>query len=621
MEKKKEIAKNISSGAEKVERIETEKTGENTTKTRAKKSVNSNTGRSNAKKTVRKTTAKKTEKAPVETVEMVEKTTGSTGEKAKRESERAKKRVELALKRKQAQAEKAEKRKAEKAARRKQAEEKRAAKRRKTAEKKSERAKRKQEAAAKREAKRKELAERRKARSQQRNGDRSRKKTDGKKRRVSGYGGWLAAVVSLGAITLALSTVVTLGAVDMAGLRRGANMNYRGTLYEFVGVMDNLDDDLDRVRVSASPAQQSRILTDLLVQARVAETDLEKLPVEGEADRNLTSFINRTAAEAERLLSKLRNGGTLDQKDAETLEGLYQTNHAVREYLDKLSAELTDKDMQGFLKGAKSKIGETLKNIENATLPENGKLLPSFWEMKGAGMSRTTTDQDKKDTKIASETAESRVKGYFSDYAVRKVEYTGETVSKGQDAYNFILTDKDGGAIYAQVSEFDGSLLRFDYYKDCRKQNFDLGNAQTIAETFMDKLGYENMTVVRSSESGATADFLFVYEANGYVFYPEAVKVKVCEERGVVSGFDASAYARNAKRRIEPSVKLTLEQAEAKLHSSLTVSHARPCVIDVKGRERTAYEFLCAYGDSQYVIYLDGQTGNEISIVNLENLR
>ena len=51
--------------------------------------------------------------------------------------------------------------------------------------------------------------------------------------------------------------------------------------------------------------------------------DLEKLPFAAEQDLNMTSFINRTAMECERMLAKLRNGETLSAKDKETLAKLH----------------------------------------------------------------------------------------------------------------------------------------------------------------------------------------------------------------------------------------------------------------------------------------------------------
>ena len=190
----------------------------------------------------------------------------------------------------------------------------------------------------------------------------------GNKNRRPEIGGRLALSVT----TLTLGAVVTVGAIDMKETKQGITTAYRGNLYELTGLIENVDGDLERIRVSASPAQQQRILTDLLVQTRLAESVLEKLPVNAESDGNVTAFINRTAAVSEMLLAKLRLGGQLDQKDGELLEKLYQTNRKVRGIMDGLIGEIEDKDLMEYLKGeGEDKFTEAIRNVENATIEEN----------------------------------------------------------------------------------------------------------------------------------------------------------------------------------------------------------------------------------------------------------
>ena len=81
--------------------------------------------------------------------------------------------------------------------------------------------------------------------------ERKQKEKSQKKRRVEGYGGWLAAVVALSFSTLTLGAIVTVGAVDMVKTKQGVTSAFRGVAYEFVGAIDDLNDDLDRVRISA----------------------------------------------------------------------------------------------------------------------------------------------------------------------------------------------------------------------------------------------------------------------------------------------------------------------------------------------------------------------------------
>ena len=642
---KQEVAVNVSSGAEKVENIEkqtvkkTEVLQTPTQKKRASEKVS-------AKGEAALGSEKKTERVNAKEVNA-----RSAGGKAEKESAAAKARVEKALKKKEEKA----KKKAEKLARAKQRKEERAKRiaafKKRVAEQNADAEKRlaqKKADAEKHAAERKMLAEKRaaereekirqrahekanrnKARAQkraerekQKREKRQTRKGRGDERRRSanaGYGGWLAAVVSLGVVTLALATTVTVGALEMRKSSEAMLGENRRTMYEFTGVMENVDSDLDRVRISASTAQQSRILTDLLVQARLAELDLEKMPLCAESCANVTSFINRTARECERMLAKLRVGERLSVADYEVLESLYKTNHQIRVDLSDLTAKMTDKDWTEFIKKGKGAMMDAIGNVEKLTLEENRISHDQMKEkMEGAGIGRNAPDGKKEEefAHIDPAKAEELCKTYFAKYNVMDYRCVGETVSHGYSAYNVQGYDDKGTLLFAEISQKDGALLRFDYYEDCMGDTFDYQNAERIAEEFLEALGYDDMEAVRLRQNGSNVDFTFVYEDDGVVYYPDEIHVKVCRTRGIVSGFDATKYILSHKERKEVAPKLTLAEAYDKLHAKLNVESARLAVVRTIRGERAAYEFLCSYGEENYFVFLDAESGEEIAIVN-----
>lgn len=565
MKKENEIGKNFSSGAEKVERIEKTTT----------EGVNSYTGtpfeQTNEQMTI------ETQPAMQDPVSATESAKVKKLHELRAEKERKEEKERLAAERRVQAAMKKQERK--------------------------EKAKREKE-----EAKRRAEVKRRRQKEQN-DGNRNNRNN----KRAPSISGWIAAVAVLGATTLGLGAVVTVGAIDMKETKQGVTNAYRGNLYELTGLIENVDEDLDRIRVSASETQQARILTDLLVQARLAESVLEKLPIDAQSDGNVTAFINRTAALSERLLAKLRAGESLDEKDEETLEHLYEVNHQVRGLLGGLIGELQDEDVMDYLKGkGEDKMTEAIRNIENATIEENKN--PSF--SKPPEVRAGAAPKDDKSEKISSSRAEELCRSYFADYEIKSIEFDGETTARSFAAYNFKMQDVNDVEIFAQISEKDGALISFDYYEYCTEHNFDLDNAKMIAENFLDSLGMENMTAVKVGQMGATASITFAYEMDGAVYYPDTVEVKVCEQKGVVVGYNGAAYLRNHKERTPLAPKLSLAQAQAKLHDKLQIEGSRVALIAVKGREKTAYEFICSYKDQTYFVYLDGNTGEEISIIN-----
>ena len=630
--KETEIATNVSSGAEKVEVVE--------------KEIKKAREGSGSKTTVKTVKSAKGDAALGDSVKNSEKVSAkkinaqSSGSPAEKESEKAKARVELALKKKEEKAKRKEakaRKKAEKiAAYKKYVAEENAKIEKRLAEKKAK--------AEKHAAERKAVAEKRAAEKEQairerahakanRNQENSRKKAQKSKRksdnskeresRAKGYGGWIAAVVALGVTTLALATTVTVGAIEMNDMRTGMTGAQMGTMYELTGIMEHVDDDLDRIRVSNSTNQQSRILTDLLVQARLAEADLEKLPVSLESDRNITEFINRTAMECERMLAKLRNGETLSEEDLAALESLYKTNHSIREELDKLSEELTDKDLMDYIKDGTGMMSEALDRLEKMTLEENRAALESKMEkMKGAGMGQMPPKAENGEgSTIDTARAEELCKTYFQKYNIDEYQCIGETVNRHYSAYNVQGYDQNGSMLFAEIDRKSGELITFDYYEEGNAENFDLDNAKRIAEEFLESLGYENMTAARVSENGSTSDFTFVYEMDGVAYYPDTVHVKVCRTRGLVCGLDATKYLKNHRDRDEVNAKITLETAYEKLSDKLSVEASRLAVINTARGERAAYEFLCSYEDVNYFVYLDANTGEEIAILNAQNIR
>ncbi len=538
-----------------------------------------------------------------EKVETIEKETKKKVTPVAKEKQRAKERVDRALKKK----ENKEKRLAERKARI----EKRLAEKKARAEKHSAERKKIAEArAVKKEQKLREHA--RKKANKKRAHARRKERNENRKSERKGYGGWIAAVVTLGVVSLALAGVVTVGAVDMQAKNSMLSDGYRSTMYELTGAMEHVDADLDRVRVSASPEQQGRILTDLLVQARLAEQDLEKLPMTAEETKGVSGFINRTASECERMLNKLRRGEALDKKDNESLEKLYVANHGIRAKLGEMMNTMTDTDLGEYMKKGTGMIKDAFDKLEETTLQENR----SFMEGMKKEPAPPVRQQDEDELKIEPVRAEELCKQYFADYNVQDFQCVGETVTKGFCAYNVQGYDDKGTMLYAEIDRKTGDLVAFDYYEDCMEERFDMGNAEALAEAFLEKLGYDDMDAVRVRTNGSTAVITYAYEDDDVVYYPDEIVVKVCRTRGVVTGMDATKYLQNHRDRVEMNPKISLQTAKDKLHDALTVEASRLALVKTQNGERLAYEFYCSYDTENYFVFLDAMTGDEISIVN-----
>ena len=404
--------------------------------------------------------------------------------------------------------------------------------------------------------------------------------------RPDGIGGWIAAVVTLGAATLALTAVVTVGAIDAYKTKGVMMSGYRATMYELITAVEDMDDDLDKACIATSPKLQGELLTEILVKSRLAEMGLEKLPVSFEQDENLMGFLNDTSSMCEQMLAKLASGAKLSTKDMARIEKTCKTMRSARGTLDELAATVEDNDVADFMKGVKNRIGDAFDKLENGSMFDGEGETPPKAMMPGGGDGVMPIPEKKQEKPegISSGKAEELCRNYFAEYGIQSIEYAGELKSEGMQAYNFCMKDEEGTRLFAQIAKMDGALVRFDYYKECTQHVVDIRSAKALAEVFLEKLGYENMVAVDVEEEGTNAEFTFAYEMDGCICYPDEVEVKVCEERGLVIGLDASDFLKNHRSRDAMNAKVSMEEAQSKLSPKLTVEATRSVLFEKDGK-------------------------------------
>ncbi len=631
---------NVSSGAQKVEKIEQatrasgapvsgKKAGKKPTAkkqtalARAKKSADASEKKeqASAQKRVKEAKAqakKKQEKLALKAElrqKKLEKKSALKEKKLARQTALKKKREEIrakqAEKRAQLKAKRAEKR-AERLARREAlAHESATQKKRRIEREKKEKLalrRQKQEAEQKaREEKRKAQEARRKASSKRR--EEARKERRERRSRDKSSSGWLAAVISLGVVALALSTVVTAGAFRMNDMNMASANGFRSTLYEMVSASEDMDGSFSKLRVSEGVNEQRALLTNILVDTVLLESAVERCPVEDATAMDISSFVNHTNSFARMMLQKLARGERLSEREREILDRLYQTNRGLFQELTALSMNMTEYDLGNFLSGEECEMKEKFNQLGTNLKPE----AKATAEAPFTGAGNVKENQLSKYQEIDLARAEALCKEYFGGYHVTSITYTGETLGRGIACYNFSLKSENDVEIFAQITKRGGKLAFFERYEPCAHKNFDLEACDDLAEKFLEKLGIDDMEAVWLSETGVTADITYVCEHGDARVYSDMIKVRVCESKGMVVGMDASAYWMNhTERTFSPA--LSKAQVQSKVSKRLNVKNSELALVPIDGREVLCYEFNGTYGDEEYIVYLDANTGEEVQV-------
>lgn len=431
------------------------------------------------------------------------------------------------------------------------------------------------------------------------------------KRHAPGFGGWLAAVISLGVVTLALGSMLTYGWINMDGMTADMATIHTESMYELNSIVDNLDTNLAKARVANTRNEQVKLLSNVAIESEMAETLLERLPVDTQFTQNVTSFVNKMGDSAQSMLYSVASGKKLTDSQIATIEHMYKTNLQLKQSINELTANCTGKEMLKAMRGKKdnlmlvsfgemeNNVVETPKEIHDGPFAENIKKVSA---KNLAGLEEITCAQ-----------AEKLAAKYFESYNISDVKCTGEVTAESLTCYNVTMQTKDG-EMSAQLSKQGGKVVEFNSYKDCNDKNFSVERCVDIAQDFLKALGFKNMKAVWTSENGTTCNLNFAYEQNGVVIYPDMVKVKVCEERGIVTGMEGLAYVLNHTQRELGSAKISKSEAKAVLNGGFEAEGSRLCLIPVDGGEVLCYEFYGAYGGNDYYIYVDAATGNEVEV-------
>jgi germination protein YpeB len=136
-----------------------------------------------------------------------------------------------------------------------------------------------------------------------------------------------------------------------------------------------------------------------------------------------------------------------------------------------------------------------------------------------------------------------------------------------------------------------------------------------IGDSFLKSIGVDNMKAVWINDSGNVATINYAYTVGDTVVYSDMIKIKVCEEKGKVIGYEATSYYLNHTDKRNVSTTLSASQAKAKVSTKINIETQRLAIIPKDGGSETiAYEFMGTYNGSTYYVYIDAKTGNETEV-------
>ncbi len=471
----------------------------------------------------------------------------------------------------------------------------------------------KKERSIRQERERRELREERQARHQRLLAERQAKREmrDRKRQRNKGYGGWLAAVISLGVATLVLSSVLTFTFLMPTMSDKMLESTYQKSFYDTVEQVDNIDLNLSKALATSDKGALQKYLVDTAINSELAENDLQQLPLQDESKYYTTKLINQIGDYAKYLNNKLSNGERLTEQDREGLTRLYRANAQFKKSLQEMVGEMgNDFSFSTLMDGGSGNLVidgfNQLQNlsVEYPELIYDGPFSDGINEREIKGLKGEEIDEN---------TAREIFIKIFSDYSLENVRNVG-MLDANIPCYN-VQGEKDGEILYAEISKKGGKLIMFSFAGSCEKVNCDKDEATEVAEQFVAELGLEGMKPVWINLSNNVYTVNLAYTIKDTVVYSDLVKIRVCAETKMVIGLEATGYYTNHTERTLETPKLSKEQAQAKVSENILVETGRLAVVPVGTKiEKLCYEFMGEYDGSTYYVYIDAINGKQIEM-------
>lgn len=443
--------------------------------------------------------------------------------------------------------------------------------------------------------------------------ERRERRKDGK-----GYGGWLAAVISLGCAVVILAGGAAYMFFNGFSIVPNGNQailrSYEQNFYDLVGYVDSMDANLSKFTVSNDTANRQKLLNELNVQSNLAVADITELPLEDESRYYTTKILNQVGDFAAYLSSKLIDGGKITSDDMKTVEEMQKIISEIKLRLEGLSVKISEgySFMSMVDKKSDDLVISELKDIENMAINYPEMIYDGPFS---DGLDTREAKGFKGKKEISQDEAKSKLEEYFKEYAFEDIAYVGDTQNGNIESYNFEAKNKEGICLYAQITKRGGYLNMFNYYKTCDKTEFDLDDCLDIAKKFLDGIGMKNMKAVWYNEDGREVTINFAYEKDDIIYYSDLIKINVCQERGIVKGMVANNYILNHTERNVTEEQITESEALEALSQDIDVDNVRLAVVPVgNSDERLCYEISGTYDESMYFIYIDAVTGREVNI-------
>jgi germination protein YpeB len=388
---------------------------------------------------------------------------------------------------------------------------------------------------------------------------------------------------------------------------------YTKTYYEIIDLINDVEVQLSKLNVSSSSKLQRSLLLEMWNKCCIIQLNLSQLSIHEEKIIPLIKFFNQLGDYSKHLANN-NEYHAVSSKDNEQLRNL----HVILISLQSALSETSDLIMAGnhFVNGLEEEMRIfdscfdkiTNKNqIEYPPVTYDGHFSDQLANKNPVFLENLSLINIEIASNIVYDKFEQASAVNILTHRYGSIEaYVFEV--KWAGGIGTVCISKQGGYVVDYIQDIDVTNPRLNE-EECTQK----------ALAILNSLGYYNMQAVWIANINSVVYINFASCINDIIYYSDNILVKINSETGYLMGFDACNYIYNHSNQRETIYEpIDIEKARKELSPNLYVKSEKLCVIPIdSGCEKIAYEFYGSYLESDYLVYIDALTLEELKILKI----
>jgi len=384
------------------------------------------------------------------------------------------------------------------------------------------------------------------------------------------------------------------------------DIEYNRVFAELTEYVDDLEISLLKGQVVSTPEQMAQLSADLYSQASAAKANLTLLPIGGKELTKTSEFLSQVGEYAHCISQKMLRGEKLSQKEIQTMQELTVYADTLKRGLDEMLIGINEgrisfdekKDsVAGFFRGERVAMAGELEALEEE-FHNYPSLIYDGPFSQHLNLKESVLVAGKPE--ISAKQAEKYARKFAGKGSLSVSEVNGKLPAYSINGENITVEYiRQGGVLL---------LLMKDKHIDAEKLSVD--DAKKRAQAFLKENGFESMRESYHEKRDGSVVINYAYEQDGYIVFPDLVKVKVALDDGEIIGFESRGYVMNHVYRQIPKPTISREQAMKNVNENLQTDEVTMAIIPLEnGSEAACYQIKGIVSDKHFLIYVNTQSG------------